>query len=127
MEEEKDQNILTNDTLLDIIISMAVESWRFCCVYERLLGKVEFIEQKRALSQYRWFVKKIDESLSRINLNLVTIVNHKYESGMPVTPLNIDEFEPEDTLIVDQMLEPIIVGKQGLIRMGTVTLRKENK
>ena len=43
---------------------------------------------------------------------------------MAATPLNIEEFEPEDALIVDQMLEPIIMGPNGVIRTGTVTLRK---
>lgn len=43
---------------------------------------------------------------------------------MAVTPLNIEEFEPDDVLVVEQMLEPIIMGEQGLIKTGTVTLRK---
>ena len=37
---------------------------------------------------------------------------------------NIDEFDVKDALMVDQMLEPIIMGKEGLVKSGTVTLRK---
>jgi len=38
--------------------------------------------------------------------------------------LNIEEFDAKDTLMVDQVLEPIIMGKEGLVKTGTVTLRK---
>jgi hypothetical protein len=43
---------------------------------------------------------------------------------MAATPLNIEEFDANDALMVDQMIEPIIMGKEGLIKTGTVTLRK---
>jgi hypothetical protein len=44
---------------------------------------------------------------------------------MAATPLNIEEFDAKDALMVDQMLEPIIMGKDGLVKTGTVTLRVE--
>ena len=40
------------------------------------------------------------------------------------TPLNIEDFEPEDHLVVDQMLEPIIMEGTVLAKTGTVTLRR---
>jgi hypothetical protein len=129
-ENTEETTIITNDnninidTLREAIINLAIESWRFSAVYERLLTKINASEQNRYLSQYRWFIKRVDDTLARVNLNLVTVVGREYEPGMPATPLNLDEFEPNDTLIVDQMLEPIIVGKNGLVRSGTVTLRK---
>ena len=38
--------------------------------------------------------------------------------------MNIEEFDANDALIVDQMIEPIIMGKEGLVKTGTVTLVK---
>ena len=38
--------------------------------------------------------------------------------------MNIGDFEPEDELVIDQMIEPIVMRAEGLIRPGTVTLRK---
>ena len=52
------------------------------------------------------------------------VQGHPFDPGMAATPLNIEEFESEDALIVDQMLEPIIMGHDGVVRTGTVTLRK---
>jgi hypothetical protein len=44
--------------------------------------------------------------------------------GMAASALNIGDFGPDDALLVDQMVEPIIMGPEGLVRSGTVMLRK---
>jgi hypothetical protein len=57
-------------------------------------------------------------------MRIVNIEGHPFDTGMAATPLNIEEFNEKDTLIVDQMLEPIIMGSEGLVKTGIVTLRK---
>lgn len=106
------------------VISMATESWRFSRVFERLLTKLDAGEQTRYQSQFRWFLKKVDEALEQADLRLVNVEGHPFDPGMAATPLNIEDFQTSDFLVVDQMLEPIIMGKDGLVKIGTVTLRK---
>jgi hypothetical protein len=43
---------------------------------------------------------------------------------MAASPLNIDDFLPEDKLIVEQMLEPLIMGEDGIKKQATVKLMK---
>ena len=86
--------------------------------------KLDAGEQSRYKSQFRWFLKKVEESLVEADLRLVNVEGHPFDPGMAATPLNIEEFDASDTLMVDQMLEPIIMGKEGLVKTGTVTLRK---
>ena len=43
---------------------------------------------------------------------------------MAASAINIGDFSPDDVLLVDQMLEPIIMGPNGLRKQGTVMLRK---
>jgi hypothetical protein len=93
-------------------------------VFDRLLAKLDAGEQNRYKSQFRWFIKKVEEALEQAELRIVNVEGHPFDPGMAATPLNIEEFEAEDTLMVDQMLEPIIMGKEGLVKTGTVTLRK---
>ncbi len=57
-------------------------------------------------------------------MRIVNIEGHPFDPGMAATPLNIEEFGSEDALVVDQMIEPIIMGPDGVARTGTVTLRK---
>lgn len=49
-----------------------------------------------------------------------------FNPGMAATPLNIEDFNSEDTLIIDQMLEPIIMGKDGLVKTSYSHLSEEN-
>lgn len=119
-----EQTTATREAMRDAVISMAVESWRFGRVFDRLLTKLDAGEQNRYKSQFRWFIKKVEEALEIAELRIVNVEGHTFDPGMAATPLNIEEFEAEDTLMVDQMLEPIIMGKEGLVKTGTVTLRK---
>lgn len=112
------------EMLTQVVISMAVESWRFGRTYDRLLTKLDAGEQNRYKSQFRWFIKKVEEALEQAHLRIVNVEGHPFDPGMAATPLNIEEFEANDALMVDQMIEPIIMGKEGLIKTGTVTLRK---
>jgi hypothetical protein len=108
----------------EAVITMAVESWRFGRVFDRLLTKLDAGEQNRSKSQFRWFIKKIEEALEQADLRIVNVEGHPFDPGMAATPLNIEEFDAKDALMVDQMIEPIIMWKEGLFKTGTVTLRK---
>lgn len=112
------------ETVREAVINMAVESWRFGRVFERLLTKLDAGEQNRYKNQFRWFIKKVEEALEQAELKIVNVEGHPFDPGIAATPLNIEEFDAKDKLMVDQMLEPIIMGKEGLIKTGTVTLRK---
>jgi hypothetical protein len=119
LEHKISVNILT-----ETITNMAVESWRFGRVFDRLLAKLDAGEQNRYKSQFRWFIKKVEDALEKAELRIVNVEGHPFDPGMAATPLNIAEFDAKDALMVDQMLEPIIMGKEGLVKTGTVTLRK---
>lgn len=121
---DNEKTLVTSETLIKSIVNMAVESWRFTKLFERILMKLDAGEQARYLSQFRWFIKKVEESLEKAGLLIVNVEGQAFDPGMAATPLNLEEFDANDALIVDQMLEPIIMGKEGLVRTGTVTLRK---
>lgn len=109
------------DTMIDIV----VESWRFANVFDHLLLKLDAGEHKQYKSRRDWFRKKVKESLEQVNLKIVNVEGRSFDPGMAATPLNIGEFDAaKDELVVDHMIEPIIMGEEGLVRMGTVTLRK---
>ncbi len=121
---ESEQTTTPPENLRNAVINMAVESWRFGRVFDRLLTKLDAGQQNRYKSQFRWFIKKVEDALEQANLKVVNVEGHPFDPGMAATPLNIEEFDEKDVLMVDQMIEPIIMGKEGLVRTGTVTLRK---
>ncbi len=122
---------MTSDTenhpekLEDSLIAMVIEGWRFSRTFTRLVGKLDAGENARYINQVRYFQKKLEENLAAGGLKLVNVEGQVFDSGMAASPLNIGDFEPDDVLVVDQMIEPIIMGKNGLRKQGTVMLRKE--
>jgi hypothetical protein len=106
------------------LIDMAVESWRFSRLFARLVTRVDAGEANRYLNQLRYFQKKLEDSLDASGMRLVNVEGHPFDPGMAASALNLGDFEPEDSLLVDQMVEPIIMGPNGLKREGTVLLRK---
>jgi hypothetical protein len=121
---DQENNTINPDAMRDSIINMAVEAWRFVKVFDRLLLKLDAGEQSRYKNQFRWFVKKVEEFLQQADMKIVNVEGHPFDPGMAATPLNIEEFNDNEPLMVEQMIEPIIMGKDGLIKTGTVILRR---
>lgn len=105
------------------LIDIAVESWRFSRLFARVVGKLDAGETDRYLNQLRYFQKKLEESLDATGLKVVNVEGQSFDPGMAASALNIGDFGPDDVLLVDQMVEPIIMGPEGLKRQGTVMLR----
>ena len=120
----EDLQLSSTEGLTKSLLDVVVESWRFSRLFDRLLTKLDAGEQGRYRGQFRWFQRKLEESLTDAEMRIVNIEGQPFDPGVAATPLNIEEFEPDDSLIVDQMLEPIIMGPDGVLRAGTVTLRK---
>lgn len=106
------------------LIDLAVDSWRFSRLFLRAVSKLDAGESSRYLSQLRYFLKRIEEGLADNQLRVADVEGQPYDPGMAVTAINLADFGENDYLIVDQMLEPIIMGPEGLRRSGVVMLRK---
>jgi len=103
---------------------MAVESWRFSRLFGKVVSKLDVGEAGRYTNQLRYFQRRVEEGLESNGLKLVNVEGQPYDAGMAASALNVGDFGPDDTLVVDQMLEPIIMGSDGLRKQGTVMLRK---
>jgi hypothetical protein len=106
------------------LIDIAVESWRFSRLFVRVVNKLDAGEAGRYANQLRYFQKKVEESLEAAGLRLVNVEGQPFDAGMAASAVNSADFGPDDILLVDQMLEPIIMGPEGLKKQGTVMLRK---
>ena len=113
-----------NDKLERSLIDIAYECWRFSRLFSRVVNKLDAGESGRYISQLRYFQKKVEESLDASGLKLVNVEGQPFDPGMAASALNIGDFGPDDQLLVDQMVEPIIMGTEGLKKQGTMILRK---
>lgn len=115
---------VSQESLRNSIIDMAVEAWRFGKVFEKVLQKFDVSDQKKYISQYNWFFKKVGNALGNAGLRIVNVEGQIYDIGMAVTPINLNEFTTEDILVIELMLEPIIMDTDSVVKTGTVLLNK---
>ena len=116
-----------NSLLERSLIDIAVESWRFSRLFARLVNKLDAGEGSRYVNQIRYFQKKVEESLDASGLKLVNVEGHQFDPGMAASAINIGDFGPDDVLFVEQMVEPVVMGPDGLVRGGTAMLAKVNQ
>ena len=114
----------TAEGLEKALLDLVIESWRFTKLFQRLLTKVDAGEGSRYINQYRYYLRRLEDCLSQAGFHVANIEGHPYDAGMAASALNIGDFGPDEVLLVDQMVEPIIMGPEGLVRPGTVMLRK---
>ena len=116
-----------NEPVADLrqpLIEIVIESWRLAKLFQRVLGKLDAAESNRYANQVRYFQKRVDDTLALTGMRLVSLEGHPYDPGMAVTPLNIADFGPDDMLVVEQMMEPILMGPEGIVKSGTVLLKQ---
>lgn len=109
-----------------IIAEFIVEEYRFMKFYVSAVNKLFPEEQKKYISAYRFHVDKISEIAQRAKLRIQSFEGTDYDEGLPVVPLNADEFEKSDILMIQQTIEPAIIGANGnAIKQGSVILTKK--
>ena len=108
-----------------VLAEFAADSWRFAKDYSKVVFKLDANEQGRFANKCHYFVQRLICSLEQVGMKVVNLENHPFEIGMAADVLNIDEFSKDDRLVVDQMLEPIILGPDGTVmRTGKFIVRK---
>lgn len=108
--------------LHDSLVSIASELFRFQRVFEKAVSKLDVDEQNKYMSQYAWFAKRVMKAMENANLKLVNVEGQFYDPGMAITPLNLEDFDVDDRLYVSQMMEPIVMEGDTVIKTGTAIL-----
>jgi hypothetical protein len=110
-----------------LLIDTAVEGWRFSRLFLRVAAKLDAGDATRYANQLRFFQRRLEENLEAAGFSLVDVEGRPYDPGIAASALNIGDFSPDDDLLVDQMVEPIIMSQDGIKRTGTVTVRRASK
>jgi hypothetical protein len=113
-----------SDILERSLIAVAVENWRLARLFTRVVTKLDAGEVTRYANQLRYLQKKIEEHLETAGFTLVNVEGQAFDPGIAASAVNIGDFGPDDPLLVEQMVEPIVMGTNGLRRQGTVLVRK---
>lgn len=115
------------DQYTKAIAQIAVEEWRFRRVFERMVKLLDEENSQNLKNRYAWFTKRVEMALTTAGFRVVSFENQDYEAGMPVSALNLGDFAPNELLVVDQMIEPVIMVNNEVRTFGTVLLRRREE
>lgn len=118
------QNGDRSELLERSLIDVAVETWRLSRLFARVVTKLDAGDQGRYANQLRYFQRKVEEHLDAAGFKLVSVEGQPFDPGVAAAAVNIADFGPDEKLLVEQMVEPIVMGSEGLRRQGTVLVRK---
>ena len=109
----------------EVVLSLIVESWRFSQVVQKAVQELPENRRGRYNSRLEWYIKKLKDSLEALNCHIEDYTGRKHETGMPLTILNLDEFQEDDEITIEIMIEPVIIGNDGtVVKTGTAMGRK---
>ena len=83
------------------VVTMAVEAYRLNAFVKSLVPRIadeRFL--KRLTNQIARFDKTFAEGLNTAGLEWIDFTGHEYDPGLPVEPINMEEFTENDELII---------------------------
>ena len=124
-QNKKDRSVLL-ETEKRIIVAVS-ELYKFNATFSRILAKIPEAEAQRFENKYLWFSKKILEVADPLGIQPKDFTGMEYDTGLPVAIINLEDFAADDSLIISQMLEPVIMKDGKLIKTGTALVTRKEK
>lgn len=103
----------------DTFTALALEVWRLHGVLEKNKDNPDSVN-------LRYSIKKLKETLELEGCLYVDLTGQAYDAGMALDILGTEEdpTQPGESLIIKEMISPIILLKNALIRHGQAILAK---
>ena len=101
------------------IIKIATDYWRLYALSAKMANNLDVTETNKFNNQLRYFLKSLQNNLGQCGFSIVDLVGQDFDVGMAANAINIDDFNSNDELIVEQMIEPLIM-KDGVIKKQAI-------
>jgi hypothetical protein len=103
----------------EALSKIALETWR-------LWKSTEQMENQPGFMNIRYSIKKIKDTLEIEGISFIDLTGQEYDSGMAIDILETEEDSSRtaNTLIIKEMISPIILWKKKLLKHGSAVLVK---
>lgn len=83
--------------------------------------------QKKSFNQVARFEKHLNSTLDALNLSVIDFTGEEFEDGLPILPINLGDFDANDVLFVEMMMEPTVkvANTTEIIRKGAAVLGRK--
>lgn len=111
---------------LNAVVDLITESWRLN-QFTKNLARFAADEklQRKIANQVARFDKHFQAATAELGLEVIDFTGAEFETGLPITPINLADFTADENLIVEAMLEPTIkvAGSTEIVKRGAAVLR----
>ena len=120
------------DKVLEAFAALASASADFI----RASGDLDPKDEKSIIrwsSKFSFFERYWGEALEKAGVTSLDIVGQEYSPGLQVEALNLEDFGPEEVLVIEEVLKPLLVykGKSQetvkLLQLGRVVLKRKGE
>lgn len=120
------------DKVLEAFAALASASADFI----RASGDLDPKDEKSIIrwsSKFSFFERYWNEVLEKAGVTSLDIVGQEYSPGLQVEALNLEDFGPDEVLVIEEVLKPLLVykGKSQetikLLQLGRVVLKRKGE
>ncbi len=115
-----------SDTTIEVTIeslsALAAEAWRLSRWLEG------FVDPKQVVVG-RHVARKMDNFLAELEFSVLDVAGRTYEPGLSVEVLDTidDPTVPEGEAVVEETVDPIVLWRQNVVRLGKVVTRASRR
>ena len=118
---------MAEDKIINSFATLAGDYWRLLRSYERLIAESSPENHNRLKSNYRNAERRLSSAINDHDIKIISYEGKDYTPNLAVTVVNGDEFDDNEELIINQMIEPIIMLGDRVLSMGKVILSKKGR
>ena len=109
---------------LTAVAELLVEGWRLNHFTKNLARFADEKLKRKIDNQSVRFDKKFLRATEELGLEVVDFTGEEFETGLPLTPINLADFAAEENLFVEAMIEPTIKRKDSaeIVKLGAAVL-----
>ena len=115
---------------INAVVDLLSESWRLNQATRKLAIRLADEKiKKKTLNQVSRFDKHFQAATAEFGLEVLDFTGTEFETGLPITPINIDDFAANENLIVEAMIEPTIkiASSAEIVKRGAAVLGRRIK
>ena len=107
------------------LVKLALEAYKLASLTHTVLNQADPAEAKKYSSRLNFILRNIQDILQESQFRIVPLEGVSYDEGLAISAVNLSEFDSHDDLVIDRVLEPLIMGSQGIVHPGIVSLRRK--
>jgi hypothetical protein len=114
---------MTN-TFHDALALLATEWFKAARRAMRIAQEAAPARLERERAQLAYAARSIGDALAGLDIRLYEFVGQPYSPSLPVEPVNPEDFDTEEGLVVRETIEPTILHDDRVLMRGKVVLAK---